>query len=149
MVTPLGPQHDHAAYHQCRSDGDRIEQVLMNQVGKTHSENHRREESNQQVASKPLGLALFRQADHHFEDLVAVFPNHRENGSQLDDDIEGHRPLAAKIDEIGDYDLMTRTGDRQKLRDALDNAQNQCLHGRPKIHQSSYSARCVPHERHQ
>ncbi|MNW03778.1 hypothetical protein D3C71_1997630 [compost metagenome] len=65
---------------------------------------------------------------------MAVFPNHRENGSQLDDDIEGHRPLAAKIDEIGDYDLMTRTGNRQKLGNTFDNTQDQRLHGDPKIH---------------
>ncbi|KAI1695414.1 cache domain-containing protein [Ditylenchus destructor] len=87
MLAALGPQHDDAAHHQRRRHGDRVEQVVVNQVGENHPQHHCRQEGDQQVDGKPLGLALGRQATDHFENLATELPHHCQDRAQLDDDM--------------------------------------------------------------
>ncbi len=112
LVLPaLGPQHDEAADHQGRGHGNGVEQVGMDQVGEDHPQHHRRQEGDQQVDREALGLGLGRQADHHIEDLAAKFPDNRKDRPQLDNDVEGHRPLAAKVEQVGHNDLVSGAAD--------------------------------------
>ncbi|MNI72727.1 hypothetical protein D3C73_1286860 [compost metagenome] len=108
----------------------------MNQIGENHPQYHRWKESNQQVGGKAPGTGLRRQADDHVEDLAAKLPHHRQDGAELDNDVERHGPLATEVEQVGDNNLVPGTGNGQKLRQPFYNAKNQSLKGRPKIHQS-------------
>ena len=134
MLAALGPQHDHATHYQGSRYSDRVKQVVLDQVGKNHPQYHRRQHGDDQVDGKAPGLGLGRQADDHVKDLAPKLPDYRQDRAQLDDDIEGFETLAAKIDQVGDDDLVASAGDRQELRKPLDDAENQCLYGGPKIH---------------
>ncbi len=41
MLPSLGPEHDHPTQHQRSRHGDRVEQVLMNQVGEQYTQYQR------------------------------------------------------------------------------------------------------------
>lgn len=109
---------------------------MVNQVGKNHPQHHRRQEGDQQVDGKSLGLALGRQAADHFENLAAKLPHHRQDRAQLDNDVERVEAVAGKVEQVGDDDLVAGAGNRQELGQPLHNAKNQCLYGGPKIHAS-------------
>lgn len=81
-----------------------------------------RHERQQQVAREAARLGLVGQAEDHFENLAAKLPHHRQDRRQLNDDVESHGPFAAKTDQVGDDNLVTGTGDRQKLRQPFDHA---------------------------
>ncbi|MNR20165.1 hypothetical protein D3C85_1369940 [compost metagenome] len=136
MLTPFSPQHDDTADHQRRGHGDRVEQVMVNQVGENHPQYHGRHKGDQQVRGKASSARLGRQADDHIENLAAKLPHHRQDRPELDDDVEGHGPLPPEVEQVGDDDLVPGTGNGQKLRQSLNNAKYQCLKGGPKIHQS-------------
>ncbi|MNN51895.1 hypothetical protein D3C81_1665570 [compost metagenome] len=121
MLALLGPEHDDAAHHQGSRHCDGVEQVMMDKVGEQHTENHCRHEGYQQVDGKALCAGLTRQADDHIEDLAPKFPDHRQDRPQLNNDVEGHGPLATKVDHVGYDDLVASTGDGQKLRKPFDN----------------------------
>jgi len=89
---------------------------------------------DQQVQGELLRLRLLGQANHYVQDLAPILPDHRENCPELNDDVEGQRPLATKTDQVRNNDLVTGTGYRQKLGYTLDHAQNQRLNRNPKIH---------------
>jgi len=127
MLAPLGPQHHDAAHHQRRGDGDRVEQVMVNQVSENHPQHHGRQECDQQVDGKALRIALGRQTGHHVEDLAAKLPDHRQNRTELNDDVERHGAFATKVEQIGDDNLVAGTGDRQKLRQPFYHAEYQRL----------------------
>ncbi|MNF95220.1 hypothetical protein D3C84_779610 [compost metagenome] len=88
----------------------------MDQVGENHPQYHRRHKSDQQVGGKASSAWLGRQADDHVEDLAAKLPHHRQDGTQLDDDVEGHGPLPPEIEQVGHDDLVPGTGNGQKFR---------------------------------
>lgn len=136
MRAPLGPQHDHPTHHQRCRHGDRVEQVLVDQVGEQYAQYNRRQECQQQVTGKAPCLGLAAQAENHFADPAAKLPHHGQDRSQLDDDVESHGPFTAKTDHVGDDDLVAGTGNRQELRQPLYYAQDDCLEGSPKIHHS-------------
>ncbi|MNZ90995.1 hypothetical protein D3C78_1099680 [compost metagenome] len=136
VLALFGPEHDHAAHHQGTGHRDGVEQVMVDQVGEGHTQDHRGEEGHQQVDREALGAALGGQADHDVEDLPPVLPDHGEDGRQLDDDVEGDRSLPGKAQQVSDHYLVAGAGDRQELRQALDNPQNDGLHGRPQIHRN-------------
>ncbi len=102
MLATLGPENDHPAHHQRRSDSDRVEQVGGDHLLEQHPEDHRRHERHQQVDGKTLGTALLGQVPDHGEDLLAKLPDHREDRGQLDDDVEGDCPLTTKTEQIAD-----------------------------------------------
>jgi len=54
----------------------------------------------------------------------------------LDNDVERHGAIAAKIDQVGDNDLVPGARNGQELRQPLDHAQNDRLQGTPQIHLS-------------
>ena len=116
MHPPLGPEHDHTAHHQRHGHSNRIEQVGVDHIGKGHTENHRRKEGNQQIDGKALGLSLLGQAHHHVENLAAKLPYHREDRAELNNDVERHGPFAAEVEQVGNNDLVSGTGNGQKLR---------------------------------
>lgn len=143
VVATLGPEHDDPTHDERRRHGDRVEQVLVNQVREQHPQHHRRHERQQQVAGKTPCLGLAGQAEHHFENLAAKLPHHRQDRRQLDNDVESHGPFAAKTYQVGDDNLVPGTGNRQKLRQPFNHAQDDCLEGSPKIHHSpGWSAAC-------
>ncbi|MNH02815.1 hypothetical protein D3C79_620610 [compost metagenome] len=121
MLAALGPEHDHTTDHQGCGHGDGVEQVLVDQVGEQHPQDHRRHEGDQQVDGKALCFTLTWQPHHHVEDLAAKLPDHRQDRAQLDDDVEGHGPLTTEVDQVGHDDLVAGTGNRQELRQAFDN----------------------------
>ena len=136
MLTLFGPQHDDPAHDQCRGHGDRVEQVVVNQVGENHPQYHGRQEGDQQVRGKAPRTGLGRQTDDHVENLPAKLPHHRQDRPELDNDVERHGPLATEVEQVGDNNLVPGTGNGQKLRQPFYNAKNQSLKGSPKIHQS-------------
>ncbi|MNC24459.1 hypothetical protein D3C75_725140 [compost metagenome] len=110
--TAFGPEHDYPANHQGRCHGDRVEQVVVNQVGEQHAQHHRWQERQQQVAGEASRRGLAGQAEHHFQDLAAKLPHYRQDRRQLDDDVERYRAFTAEIYQIGNDDLVSGTGDR-------------------------------------
>ncbi|MNM83042.1 hypothetical protein D3C81_950880 [compost metagenome] len=144
MLAALGPKHDHTTHYQGGSYGDGVEQVMVNQVGKQHPQDHRGHKGDQQVGGETLRLLLLGQAQHHVENLAAKLPDHGKDRAQLNDDVEGHRPLTTEIDQVRDNDLVTGTGNRQELGQAFDNTQNDGLQASPKIHYSP-TKRCRWH----
>lgn len=134
VITPFGPEHHDTADHQRGGYGDGVEQVFVDQVGKSDTEDNCRHEGDQQVQGELLCLRLLGQANHYVQDLAPILPDHRENCPELNDDVEGQRPLATKTDQVSNNDLVTGTGYRQKLGYTLDHAQNQRLNRNPKIH---------------
>lgn len=136
MLAALGPKHDHPSDDQRRGHGNGIEQVVVNGIGENHAQHHGRHEGDQQVEGETLRLLLFGQTHDDVEDLAPKLPDYCQNRPQLNDDVEGHGALAAKIDQVGDDDLMPGTGDRQELRQPFYNTQYQRLSSGPKIHHS-------------
>ncbi|MNE47697.1 hypothetical protein D3C80_1421110 [compost metagenome] len=133
VLAPLGPEHHHAAHHQGGSHGDRIEQVVVDHIGERHAKDHRREEGDQQVGGETLRRPLGGQTTHDLEDLPAEFPDHRQDGGQLDDDIERLGTLADEAEQVGNDDLVPGTGHRQKLGKSLYHPQHECLEGTPQL----------------
>ncbi|MCY1420116.1 hypothetical protein D9M71_357280 [compost metagenome] len=136
VLALFSPQHDDAAHDQCRGYRDRVEQVVVNQVGENHPQYHRRKEGNQQVGGKAPGIGLRRQAHYHIENLATKLPDYRQDGAELDNDVERHGTLTTEVEQVGDNNLVPGTGNGQELRQPFYNAKNQSLKGRPKIHQS-------------
>ena len=112
MLTLLSPQHDDTAHDQRRGHGDRVEQILVDQISENHPQHHGRQEGDQQVRGKASSARLGRQTDDHVEDLAAELPHHRQDRTQLDNDVEGHGPLATKVEQVSHNDLVTGTGNR-------------------------------------
>ncbi|MCY1180392.1 hypothetical protein D9M73_208320 [compost metagenome] len=109
---------------------------MVNQVGEDHAQHHGRQERDQQVCGKPPGARLGWQTDDHVEDLASKLPHHRQDGTQLNDDVERHRPLAPEAEQVGHDDLVAGAGNGQELGQPFYNPKYQCLKGGPKIHQS-------------
>lgn len=122
MLTLFRPQHDDAAHHQRGRDGNRVEQVFVDQVGKDHAQHHRGQKRDQQVSGKTPCARLRRQTDDHIEDLASKLPDHREDRAELDDDIERHGSFAAEFEQVGNNDLVSGTGNGQKLRQPFYNS---------------------------
>ena len=53
----------------------------------------------------------------------AVEPDDRQNGPELDEDVEGLRPLVRLAQPLADHDQMAGGRNRNELGDALDQAE--------------------------
>ncbi len=94
----------------------------MNRVGEQHTEDNGREKRDQQIKGETLRVALGGQAFDDFEDLRTKLPDHRKNGPQLNNDVERHGAFAAKLEQVGDNNLVAGTRDGQELGQAFNRA---------------------------
>ena len=125
MIGPaLDVENHEAAHDQCAGDGERIEEVALDDLVEQQPENRRRQESDDQVEAEALRIAVAAQSTEHFGDLGAIVPAHRENCRQLDDDLEDLALLVGVVQEVAEDDQVAGGRDRQKFRQAFDDAEH-------------------------
>ena len=89
-----------------------------------HTQHGGRNEGHHHIADKGDGQRLAAQQPMaHRPEGAPELHHHRQNGAQLDDDIE-HIPLVAVVPkDLGGEDQVAGGGNRQKFGEPLDNAE--------------------------
>ena len=129
----LDQQDRDAAQHQ-RGDHDPrvVEQGLDEGVGE-RADHHGRHKREQDVAHEAELVGVMEQPGGGACEAAEIFPAHRANRAELDHHLE-HLPGRLKTDEITDEDEMAGRGDRQKLGQPLDHAEQQGARQQLQIH---------------
>ena len=78
----------------------------MNHVSEDHPQHHRRQHRDDQVDGKAARTGLRRQTHDNVEDLAAKLPDNRQNGAQLDNDVERHGAFAAEVQQVSHNNLV-------------------------------------------
>ena len=114
----------HLLRDERRRHGDRVEQVVVNGVGKDNAQHHGGQHGDHQVDRKTTRLGLCRQPGDNVQNFAPELPDHGQDGTELNDDVERHGSLTTEIEQVCDDDLVACTGDGQKLRQPLNKPQD-------------------------
>ena len=64
------------------------------------------QEGNPHIDQEPLGFTTGRARRHGFPQAGTVFPDHRKDGSELDDDLEDLAGLIVEVEQITRQDQV-------------------------------------------
>ncbi len=99
--------------------------MRLDRLAEQQAEYRQRQEGDEQVEREALrGFLFLHQARGHRSQLGAVFPAHREDRRELDDDLEHLAALVVEVQQIADQDQMPGGRDRQEFGQAFDHAKN-------------------------
>jgi hypothetical protein len=83
---------------------------------------------------KRLAAASCRGTAQHGSNAGTVFPDHRQDGTGLDDDFKQLAALVVELEQFPGQDQVAGGGDGQKFGQPLDNAENGCLEQKQGVH---------------
>ena len=84
----------------------------------------RRQKRNDDVRDKALRRRIGQQPGQRVEQALAVDPADGQDRAELDHDLENLAARSGKPDQLGGEDQMAGRGDRQKLGQSLDDAED-------------------------
>ncbi len=86
------------------------------------------------VEGEALLARVVGQALDHVDDLVAELPAHRQDGAELDHDLEDLALLVVEVEQLPGQDQVAGAGDGQELGQPFDDAENQRFDGECDVH---------------
>lgn len=92
------------------------------------------EEAERQIDEEPAAPFVAAQVARGVEEAGAVEPHHREDGPELDEDLEGLGALAGEPEQVACHDQVAGGGDGEELGDPLDEPEDRRLDQQDEVH---------------
>lgn len=125
VFAALGPEDDEGADDEGERHRHRLEEMRLDGLLEEEAEQRERHEGDGEVEDETVGQAFAAEAGEHPGDARPVFPDHRQDGAGLDDDLEELAALVVEIEQVAGEDQVAGRGDGQEFGQALDHAEDQ------------------------
>ena len=102
----LDDQDRDAAQHQRGDHDPGVEQIGLDETVRQRADHHGRQEREQQIAHEAELLRVMAKAGRGTREAAEIFPAHRADRAQLDDDLEHLAGRSAKTDQVDSEDEM-------------------------------------------
>jgi hypothetical protein len=131
-------QNDQAAGNKGAGNGDRIEQIELDGAVKQHAQHGSGQEGKQDMAAETARGGVVVEAADNFHQTGAIVPANRQDGGQLDDDLEYLALFVGVAQQAAGDDQVSGTGNGEKFGQAFDDAKQQGFKQERNIHDGTF-----------